>query len=165
MGRVLAPYGVVGWIRVAPFSAAPTALLEYPDWWLAPRGSRDWRAFRNLGGREHGGALVVRLEGVETREAAQALTGAEVAVPRAALPKARRGEIYCADLVGLAVTNRQGVALGTVLEVVEHGAHPLLRLAGEGPGARERLVPYVDAYVEAVDLESGRIEVDWPEDY
>jgi 16S rRNA processing protein RimM len=64
--------------------------------------------------------------------------------------------------VGLAVVNRQGEPLGTVVEVQEFGAHPVLRVAGEGG---THLIPFVEAYVDAVDMAGGRIDVDWQKDY
>jgi 16S rRNA processing protein RimM len=93
---------------------------------------------------------------------ALALKGFEVGVPRSALPSVQ-GEIYWEDLKGLAVVNRSGVPLGEVVGVVEHGAHPVLRVALEaGP---ERLIPYVPAIIDRVDVDTRRIEVDWEADY
>ena len=114
----------------------------------------------------HSGALVVALEGVDTREAAHALKGSRVGVPRTALPAPTEGEIYWDDLTGLAVLNRAGVLLGRVAGMTEHGAHPLLRVERPaGSAGPERLIPYVPAIVDRVDLPGGRIEVDWGEDY
>jgi 16S rRNA processing protein RimM len=111
----------------------------------------------------HSGVLLVAISGVATREEALLLRGADVGVARAALPRAKKGEIYWVDLEGLDVVNRQGVTLGNVAEVLAHGAHPLLRVvAATGP---ERLIPYVPAIVERVDLKARRIDVDWGEDF
>jgi 16S rRNA processing protein RimM len=91
--------------------------------------------------------------------------GAMVAVPRAALPAPGAGEVYLADLVGLAVVNRAGADLGCVVGLLETGAHPVLRVAHEGVGASERLIPLTVAHVDAIDLDLGRIVVDWQLDY
>jgi 16S rRNA processing protein RimM len=89
-------------------------------------------------------------------------SGGDVGVARSALPAAADDEVYWADLVGLAVWNRQGEKLGTVTAVQEFGAHPVLLVAhDEGT----RLIPFVEAHVDSVDLASGRIEVDWGKDY
>jgi 16S rRNA processing protein RimM len=166
MGRIIAPHGVRGGIKVEPFSEAPDALLAHAKWWIRPARATDWREWRVSGGRLHSGALIAALAGVETRDQALALRGGEIGVPRTALPRAKKNEVYWTDLEGLAVQNREGVALGMVEDVVTHGAHPILRVA-RPPGSRggERLIPFVAAIVDRVDLDAGRIDVDWGEDY
>ena len=166
MGRIVAPHGVHGWIKVEPFSEAPDALLAHKTWRVRPARTTAWREMQVTSARMHSGALLAELAGVATRDDALALRGGEVGAPRSALPRTKRNEIYWVDLEGLEVLNRQGVVLGTVAEVVTHGAHPLLRVVrpsgDEGP---ERLIPYVPAIVERVDLEGRRIDVDWGEGY
>jgi 16S rRNA processing protein RimM len=115
--------------------------------------------------RMHSGALLAELAGIATREDALSLRGGDIGVPRASLPAVKEGEIYWADLVGLDVVNAEGVALGTVCGVVEHGAHPLLRVTKSEVAAPERLIPYVPGIVVGVDLEARRIDVDWGEDF
>jgi 16S rRNA processing protein RimM len=164
MGRVVAPYGVKGWLKVAPATAELDTLLSHKEWWLRARGERsEWRRYALEEGRPHGSTLVVRVAGLDDREAAAQFAGGEIGVAREALPAAGDDEVYWADLVGLAVWNRQGEKLGTVAAVQEFGAHPVLRVEhGEGT---PRLIPFVEAYVDAVDLAGGRIEVDWGKDY
>ncbi|MFO1316398.1 MAG: ribosome maturation factor RimM [Burkholderiales bacterium] len=163
MGRIAAPYGVKGWVKVLPLSAEPDTLLAYARWWVRPRGGAQWRMHAVESGRQHGATLLAQLSGLPDREAAAALTGADVGVARASLPAIGDNEFYWADLVGLAVVNRQGVALGDVREVADFGAHPVLRVQGER--GVERLIPFVDAYVDGVDLPGKRIVVDWQPDY
>lgn len=167
MGRILSPHGVRGWVKVEPVSESPDSLLQYAAWWVRPAGSSTWREIRRTAGRMHSGVLLVGFAGVATREEAMALRGAEVGVPRAALPRAKKDEIYWVDLEGLEVVNREGVTLGAVAEVVAHGAHPLLRVTRPAAGlaGADRLIPYVSAIVDRVDLDARRIEVDWREDY
>ena len=167
MGQVLLPYGVHGWLRVRPHTEEPEGLLQFRSWWLRPAAGGNWREVEPLGGRLHSDTLLVQLAGIESPEAALALKGCDVGVSRSLLPKARAGEIYQADLVGLEVVNRAGVVLGRVVEVADFGAHPLLRVTRPGPAAtqEERLIPYVAAVVDAVDLPERRIVVDWGEDY
>lgn len=165
MGRVLAPFGVQGWIKARAFTAAADGLLAYKAWWLiAPDGRR--RRFSVREARLHGGALLARLEGLSEREEAASWRGATIAVPRGALPALGAGEFYLADLVGLEVVDRRGERLGRVVGVLETGAHPVLRVHtdAEKDGV-ERLIPIVPAYVEAIDLAAGRIDVDWSPDY
>jgi 16S rRNA processing protein RimM len=167
MGQVLLPYGVKGWLRVRPHTEEPEGLLQFRSWWLRPAAGGNWREVEPLGGRLHSDTLLVQLAGIESPEAALALKGCDVGVSRSLLPRARAGEIYQADLVGLEVVNRAGVVLGRVVEVADFGAHPLLRVTRPGPAAtqEERLIPYVAAVVDAVDLPERRIVVDWGEDY
>ena len=164
MGRIVAPYGVKGWLKVVPSTAEHETLLAHKEWWLRPRGeSSPWRRCTLEEGRAHGSTLVARVSGLEDREAAALYSGGDVGVARSALPAVGEGEVYWADLVGFAVVNRQGEALGTVAAVQEFGAHPVLRVEhGEG---NARLIPFVEAYVDAVDVAAGRIDVDWQKDY
>jgi len=164
MGQILVPYGVQGWVKVRPDTERPDALLGYSAWWVKPARVGQWREMTQIAGRVHAGTLVVRLQGVDTREAALGLRLADVAVPREALPAARASEIYCVDLVGLSVANREGVALGEIVGVVDHGAHPLLEVARADGGAH-RLIPYVASIVDRVDLAARRIDVDWGEEW
>ncbi|HZI83964.1 MAG TPA: ribosome maturation factor RimM [Casimicrobiaceae bacterium] len=163
MGEVVAAYGVKGWLKIRTFTASPSGLLGYATWWL--RKDDGWREFAVPERRLHGDAIVARLEGLQTRETAATWRGAQVAVPRAALPAAGAGEIYLADLIGLTVVNRQGATLGRVAGHVETGAHPVLRVTAAGTDSGERLIPLVPAYVDAIDLAAAQVRVDWPSEY
>jgi 16S rRNA processing protein RimM len=168
MGRIVAPYGVKGWLKVVPSTAEQDTLLSHKEWWLRPRGERsEWRRYVLEEGRPHGNTLIARVSGLGDREAAAPYAGGDVGVERSALPAAEEGEVYWADLVGLAVWNREGEKLGTVAAVQDFGAHPVLRVRNEQAGDEgpPMLIPFVEAYVDAVDLEAGRIEVGWRKDY
>lgn len=166
LGEVVGPYGVRGWLKAKPHSEAPDALLKYSSWWLKMRAGGEWREYRQVAGRMHSGTVLVQLAGVESREAAAAMKGFEIGVPRSALPAPAEGEFYWTDLEGLAVRNRAGILLGTVSAVAEFGAHPVLRVTRPpGKPGPERLIPWVPEIVGKVDLEAGAIEVDWGEDY
>lgn len=162
MGRIASPHGVRGAVKVKPLSAHPASLLDHDEWWLRSRAGGHWAPYRVLSGREQAGILVVELSGIASRESAQGLRGADVGVPRASLPALGEDEHYQADLIGMAVVNRDGVALGVVTDFAESGAHPILRIAGDG--GRERLIPWVTPYIDRVDATARRIDVDWPAD-
>jgi 16S rRNA processing protein RimM len=106
-------------------------------------------------------ATVAKLEGVEDRDAAQALRGAEIAVTRDELGDAEEGTIYWRDLIGLQVANLRGETLGMVEGMFETGETSVLVVKGE----RERMIPFVPDYVKAVDHEAKRITVDWEAEY
>jgi 16S rRNA processing protein RimM len=160
MGRILAPYGVKGWVKVEAFSADPEALAAYPAWWVGRNG--DWKQMQVAESVLHSGKLAARLQGCEERNAALALKGSELAVRRDALPPSAENEFYQADLVGLEVVNGKGEALGKVVEIFEHGAHPVMRIVA---GETERLLPFVEQVVRQVDTAGGRIRVEWELDW
>jgi 16S rRNA processing protein RimM len=108
--------------------------------------------------RPAGDALLVRLGGVESREAAAAWTNAEVSVPRDALPRLSRDEVYVADLVGCTVVDQAGQVRGTVRSTFWNGVQDVLTVEGEG-GA-ELLVPVVAEFILEVDLAARRVVVD-----
>jgi 16S rRNA processing protein RimM len=158
LGRIGAPFGVRGWMKVQSYTDPPEGVVNYAPWDLACDGCLGARAVMDW--KLAGGQLAVRLEGVDTREAAQTLTGAEVRVDRAALPPPAPGEYYRDDLVGLEATNRDGAPLGRVTGILELPAHPVLVLRGE----RERLVPLVRERLVDVDLGNRRLTLDWHPD-
>jgi 16S rRNA processing protein RimM len=163
MGRVAAPFGVKGWLKVAPLSADPLALVDHANWFFKAPAAGDWIARSVEEVREHSGKLVAKIAGVDSREAAQALRGLQVALPRDDLPAPADDEIYIADLAGLRVINREGIELGQVQDVQESGAHPLLRVVAQD--GRARLIPYVEAMIDSIDRDARTISVDWGADY
>lgn len=167
MGRVAAPYGVHGCVRIHCYCASPQTLLDQEQWWLRPLQSQAWQVTGHGDARIHGAAVLARFAGVDDRDAAERLRGTEVGVARSMLPALATDEYYWADLVGLDVVNREGVALGQVTDIAEFGAHPVLRVrAPAAPaGSSERLIPLIGAFVDRVDLTARRIDVDWQPDY
>jgi 16S rRNA processing protein RimM len=174
VGRIAGAWGVKGWLRVEPYSAEPEALFGTKRWFLRPPEPqppgppRVWpELLRVVQAREHGDAVVAQVQDVCDRDSAQALRGARVFVSRASFPTPADGEFYWVDLIGLAVVNRQGETLGTVEGLMETGAHDVLRVRRPEPAAvpGELLIPFVDAYVDRVDLASRVVTVDWGADY
>jgi 16S rRNA processing protein RimM len=160
LGKVGAVFGVRGWVKLWSYTDPPANLLEYNELELGQSGS--WAPARLVEARPHGEALVGRFEGVEDRDGAAALVGAELAVAREALPPPGEGEFYWTDLVGLEVINREGVHLGRVREMMATGANDVMVVEGD----RERLVPFLPGHwVDRVDLAGGRIVVDWDPDF
>ncbi|MEW6133950.1 MAG: ribosome maturation factor RimM [Pseudomonadota bacterium] len=163
MGRINAPFGVKGWIKIKPFTETLDALLDYPVWQIGK--GEQWRKMDVEDAALHGDFIVAKLSGCNDRDAAFALRGQEIAVDREELPDTEEGEYYWEDLIGLAVVNRQGAELGKVASLMETGAHDVLVVKGGMEIGKEILIPFVGAYVLNVDLAQGTIEVDWGLDY
>ena len=159
LGRLGAPYGTKGWLHVDSYTDPPDGLLKYREWALRlASGARVTR--RVASGRVHGRGLVAQLEGVANRDEAATLTGAIVEVERAALPPAAERQYYRADLVGFAVRNLEGVALGTVSHFVDAPAGAVM--VTKEPGGREHWVLATPKHLRTVDLAQGLVVVDWP---
>ena len=154
VGRLGAAHGVRGWLRVQSFTDPPQRLFEWKRWFIRER------EMRMLEARPQGKGWIVRLEGVEERDAASQLTGQMILVDRESLPPTRGREYYRDDLIGLEAVNREGRALGVVDGFIELPAHPVVVLRGE----RERLVPLAGGRLIGVDLAAGRVTFDWHED-
>lgn len=159
MGRVVAPYGIYGWLKIQPDTEMLDGLLEYPDWTLGREGS--WQTYTLEAGKVHGNVLLAKLKGVADRDAAFALKGRLVSVPRQALPVAEEDEYYWSDLIGLQVSNTQGEDFGKIIDLMETGANDVLVVKGE----QERLIPFIDQVIRDVDLDSGTMQVDWDSEF
>jgi 16S rRNA processing protein RimM len=160
MGRIAAPYAVRGWVKIQTFTEHLDNLLDYPVWHLGKAGK--WRAHEVVEARVHSQHLIAQLEGVDDRNAAEALQGYEVAVARAERPPAEEDEYYWDDLIGLTVVNLAGENLGVVAELLETGAQDIMKVVA---GEQQRLIPFTAPIVRAVDTEARRIEVDWGLDW
>lgn len=166
LGRITAPFGVRGWVKVQLFADDPASLTRMPCWWIcADEASADaaWQERRLSGSKVQGKVVVVRFEGIADRTAAEGLKGMYVGAPREALPEIAKDEFYWADLVGLEVINQAGEVLGRVAELMRSGAHEVLDVR-DASGQR-RLLPFVAAVVREVDLDGGRIRVEWERDW
>ena len=146
----------------------PSSFLQ-PSELLRPPGARSSAPLPALlhvvQAREQGDSVVATVQEVGDRDAAQALAGARVFVSRASFPTPDPDEFYWIDLIGLAVVNRQQVALGQVTGLIETGPHCVLRIKPVLEHEDERLIPFVAAYVDGVDLPGRCITVDWDADY
>jgi 16S rRNA processing protein RimM len=159
LGRIGAPFGIKGWLRVESHTDPPEGLLRYREWVLRPvSGERLTR--RVVEGRRHAAGLVARLEGVHDRGEAAALTGAVIEVERAALPGLAEREYYRADLRGLRVRNLEGAELGAVSHFVDAPAGVVMVV--QEAGGREHWVPASPPHLRRVDLAAREILVDWP---
>lgn len=175
VGRVLGAWGVKGGLKVKPFSSDPQAMFAADQWFLKPGellrpvGAAAGMALPGvvtiINAKAQGDAVVATVNEINDRDAAQALAGARIFVSRAHFPAPDAQEFYWIDLIGLAVANRDGLALGEVVGLIETGPHCVLRVQSSDAEAAEHLIPFVDAYVDKVDMPARRICVDWNADY
>lgn len=158
LGRIGAPFGVQGWVKVDSYTDPPEGIVKYGSWDICGGEKSGRRAV--LDWKRAGSKVAVRLEGVASREAARELTGSDIRVDRSELPPTAPGEFYWHDLIGLDAVTREGAPLGRVDSILELPAHPVLVLEGE----RQRLVPLVRERLIGVDLDAGRVTLDWHPD-
>ena len=193
VARIVDAWGVKGGIKVQPFSSDPQALFCTKKWFVRPaetpagvrkpqppaaaRGATsaptptarlaEPRLLRVKNAKEQGDVVVATVEDLDDRNGAEALKGARVFVSRSAFPTPDEDEFYWIDLIGLNVVNREGQALGKVVDLLDTGPHCVLRCAyddAEGKAA-ERLIPFVGAYIDKVSLADQTILADWGLDY
>lgn len=159
LGTVIGAHGVRGWLKVRSFTQPPDNLLGYRSWLIGRAGV--WQRWEVQQGEGCGAEFRIKLDGIDDRERARALSGFEVGVRRSELPAPPDGRYYWVDLIGLEAYSAAGESLGRVDDIREAPAHPLMVLRGE----RQRLVPLVRERLLAVDIPAGRITLDWEPDW
>ncbi len=168
MGRIGSTYGIRGWLKVQSYTEQPENLFDYSPWYIRRRGE-EWREVQVEAWKPHADGFIAKLNAVSVREEAMLFAGMEIGIKRSSLPPAPEGEFYLCDLEGCTVIGLNGVNLGRVLRVVDHGAAPLLEVSPSdhvGAVKQLRLIPYVKGpIITAVDLEAGIIRAEWGEDY
>lgn len=174
VGRIGEAWGLQGWFKVQPYADPPNALLSAREWFLQPPASRAPARetakavparLEITAVREHGDGIVASARGVADRNASEALRGARIFVSRGRFPSVDADEFYWADLIGCAVVDREGTPLGSVIGLLDTGPQSVLRIQPAEAGAEERLIPFVAAYVDSVDVAGKRIVVNWGADY
>jgi len=180
VGRVLDAWGVKGWLKILPHSTEPEALFAAKSWFLQAPDAKFRPGFDAFKGtvsitvdeaKNHSDSVVAKVEGVDDRDDAESLRGCRIFLPRSAFPKASKDEYYWVDLIGLNVVNREGVALGCVRDLMATGPHSVLcvdysSIQEDGSSKDdERMIPFVSAYVDSVDVAGKLITVDWQPDY
>ena len=180
VGRILDAWGVKGWLKILPHSTHPEALFSAKSWFLQAPDAKFRPGFSAFSGtvtvdvdeaKTHSDSVVARISGLDDRDAAESLRGCRIFLPRSSFPAASKDEYYWVDLIGLHVVNREGVALGSVRDLMATGPHSVLCVeytATQEDGSSstlERMIPFVSAYVDAVDTAAKLITVDWQPDY
>lgn len=165
LGRIGAPHGIKGWVRVFSDTWPPEEILGYERWFVQRRD--EWHELSVVQARPQGKALAVQLQDaqghlIEDREEAALWRNSVIAIWRSELPELEEDEIYWVDLIGLDVETVEGVALGNIHTMMETGANDVLVVRGE----RERLIPFVrEVVVKEIDLTRSLVRVDWDPEF
>lgn len=160
VGKVSGIFGVRGWIKVYSYTEVRENILTYSPWTL--RKGKESKEVKVVDGRRHGKTIVACLQGLDDRDDAAALNGWEILIRPEQLPKARKGEYYWADLIGLHVKTVDGVDFGVVKQMLETGANDVVVVSGE----RERLIPFLQGQtIIDIDLLAGEMLVDWDSEF
>ena len=160
VGKIGAPYGVKGWVKINSYTEKPEGIFEYTPWFLGEEKECSIDQWRT-----HGKSLVAKIEGVENRDDAERVKNLDIYINASQLPDLGDDGIYWRELTGMKVVTTQGYDLGVVKEVFNTGANDVIHVkanVGDAFGQKERLVPFVfDEVVQVVDKEAKVIKVDW----
>ena len=155
VGAVTGARGLKGEVRIKAFTADPEDVAAYGPV-SDESGKRTFRV--RVTGRAKD-LVIARIDGVDDRDAAEALKGTGLYVARSALPAVEAGTYYHADLIGIGVETVAGERLGKIKAVHNFGAGDVIEVAGTG---RSVMVPFTDRVVTAVDVKMGRVVIEPP---
>lgn len=156
LGRITGAQGIKGEVKLQSFTADPLDIASY-----GPLDGSNGQQLTIRTVKPYKNMLVARIEGVDDRNAAEALKGVELSVPRERLPEPAEDEIYHADLIGLAAHDTGGRLVGEVVAVLDFGAGELLEL--KPADGKTILVPFNSDTVPEIDLVARRLTIDPPE--
>ncbi len=161
IGEIKAAFGVKGWVKVFSHCRPSEQIFSYPIWHIGSAGQ--WRKIELQAHQQRpNGGLIAKLSNIDDRDAALFLAGQKVAIEKAELAELKDGEYYWSQLIGLEVITQKSEKLGTVIDLMETGANDVLVVKNQ---LTEQLIPYAGSVVLEVDIEAGRMLVDWEADY
>lgn len=168
VGRITSVFGVRGWVKIHSYADKPENIFDYQPWRIKVGGAE--RLLQVDEWRDQGGKLVAHISGIDDRDVAREVCQQDIFIDKSLLPKLEAGEFYWDQLIGLEVVTRHSGAeqvLGKVASLLETGANDVLVVRGEATGeaTQERLIPYAPQYVLEIDLQNGRMLVDWDPDF
>ena len=160
VGKISGVFGIKGWVKVFSFTECRENILSYSPWLL--KKDSETRLVAVIDGKLQGKAVVAQLDGVNDRDQAASFMGWDIYITPEQLPKVAKDEYYWSDLIGLSVETDLGVQLGVVESLLETGANDVVIVKGE----RERVIPFLQGQtIMAIDLEAGKMVVDWDPDF
>jgi 16S rRNA processing protein RimM len=163
IGQIGAPYGVKGWMHVRSFLTSYSNLEGFSNWKVCLKSEEESKLIQVEKFKAHNDHYVAKLMNIEDRTTAASFTNWQIAIERDVLPELATGEYYCADLLGMAVYNKDGSNLGTVVDILATGANDVLIVRND---SKENLIPYVmGTYILKVCLDRGEMQVAWDEGF
>jgi 16S rRNA processing protein RimM len=163
MGRIGAPWGIKGWVKLFSFADPPENLLDYHSFYIQGPAGLQVLEFDEM--KEHGQGFVGHIKGCDVRELTGEFSGKELLIAKLELPDLDEGEgYYWHQLEGLRVQTKRGEDLGTLQHLLETGANDVMVIKGDDTSVDklERLLPFVmEQVVKSVDLQKRMIVVDW----
>lgn len=163
IGKIGAPYGVKGWVKITTYTDEVTGVFDYSPWLLGPEGQLKTAEVDQW--RTHNKGVVAKLIGVDDRDQAEAIKNLEISIKADQLPELADDDFYWRDLVGMKVVTEQGYNLGTVKEMFETGSNDVMLVKAninDAFGQKERMIPYLfDDVIKQVDKAENTIKVDW----
>ncbi|MGN1394703.1 MAG: ribosome maturation factor RimM [Succinivibrionaceae bacterium] len=167
MGRFGAVFGIKGWLKVFSYTEDPKNIFSYKPWFMKRQG-QDWQSVEFEAFKPHTDCFIAKIKGIDVREEAQALTGADIGVLPSSLPKLPQGSFRWIELMGMKVVTVDGYDLGMVKELMETGANQVLVVKAnidDKYEIKERLIPYIEHVIVNVDPSSRVIQVSWDPDF
>jgi 16S rRNA processing protein RimM len=160
VGKIGAPYGVKGWVKINSYTDESTGIFDYAPWKLS-----DGKTYQVEQWRYSGKALVAKIDGIETRDDAERIKNCDVSISAEQLPALEGDDFYWRDLIGMQVETLEGYGLGTVKEMFETGANDVMLVkarSNDAFGQKERMLPFVrESVIKSVDMQAKTITVDW----
>ena len=159
VGKIGAPYGVKGWVKINSYTQNNQNIFSYTPWRV---GNTDilvshWRM--------HNKGMVAKLDGIDSRDDAERIKNLDIEITAQQLPALSDDEYYWRELIGMAVVTEAGYHLGTVKDVFATGANDVLQVnanINDAFGQKERLLPVLfDQVIRSIERTTGTITVDW----
>lgn len=163
LGKIGAPYGIKGWLKLTPYTDDPEGIFSYESLLIQLNGQ--WQQQSVASWRRHNNGIVFKMDAVDDRDTAQRFTNAEIGVAAEDLPDLADDEFYWRELIGLEVTNESGYQMGQVSDLLETGSNDVLVVKAkpnDAFGKHERLIPFItEQVVKDIDRQAKIIVVDW----
>ncbi len=157
LGVITGVHGIQGEVKLKSFTADPEAIASY-----GPLDASNGAIVKIVSLKAHKDAFRTRIEGIDDRNAAEALKGLELSVPRDRLPEPEQDEVYHADLIGLRILDSQGVKIGNVVAILDFGAGELLEMKLQNVEATV-LMPFDTETVPEINLDAGTMTINPPD--
>lgn len=161
IGKIGAPYGVKGWVKITTYTDEIQGVFDYSPWLLG----NDNKPYTVDHWKTHGKGVVAKLVGVESRDDAESIKNLDISINAEMLPELADDDYYWRDLVGMQVITEGGYNLGTVKELFETGANDVMLVkakANDAFGQKERMLPFLrEQVIKVVDMQAKTITVDW----